>query len=57
MVNFGLGMPNLAESGVRMTCKCKIAGASAKTFILQVRGAIQTLTKRNINHVRNTVTK
>nr|AVA30493.1 vitellogenin C [Scatophagus argus] len=36
MVNFGLGMPNLAESGVRMTCRVKIVGASAQTFILQV---------------------
>ncbi|XP_071344089.1 vitellogenin 3, phosvitinless [Trachinotus anak] len=36
MVNFGLGMPNLAESGVRMMCKVKIAGVSAQTFILQV---------------------
>ncbi|KAI3368252.1 hypothetical protein L3Q82_007972 [Scortum barcoo] len=35
-VNFGLGMPNLAESGVRMTCKVKIVGVSAQTFILQV---------------------
>ncbi|XP_040896099.1 vitellogenin 3, phosvitinless [Toxotes jaculatrix] len=36
VVNFGLGMPNLAESGVRMVCKVKIVGASAQTFILQV---------------------
>uniref|UniRef100_A0A4W6DUS7 Vitellogenin 3, phosvitinless n=1 Tax=Lates calcarifer TaxID=8187 RepID=A0A4W6DUS7_LATCA len=35
-VNFGLGMPNLAESGVRMMCKVKITGMSAQTFILQV---------------------
>uniref|UniRef100_A0A3B4TIN1 Vitellogenin 3, phosvitinless n=1 Tax=Seriola dumerili TaxID=41447 RepID=A0A3B4TIN1_SERDU len=35
-VKFGLGMPNLAESGVRMMCKVKIAGVSAQTFILQV---------------------
>ncbi|XP_073332486.1 vitellogenin 3, phosvitinless [Pagrus major] len=35
-VNFGLGMPNLAESGVRMTCRVKIVGASAQTFVLQV---------------------
>ncbi|XP_044057060.1 vitellogenin 3, phosvitinless isoform X2 [Siniperca chuatsi] len=35
-VNFGLGMPNLAESGVRMTCKVKITGVSAQTFTLQV---------------------
>ncbi|XP_070765014.1 vitellogenin 3, phosvitinless [Enoplosus armatus] len=35
-VNFGLGMPNLAESGVRMTCKAKIIGVSAQTFVLQV---------------------
>lgn len=37
VVNFGLALPNLAESGVRMTCKVKIAGVSAQTFILQVR--------------------
>ncbi|XP_070687869.1 vitellogenin 3, phosvitinless [Pempheris klunzingeri] len=36
VVNFGLGMPNLAESGVRITCKVKIAGVSAQTFLLQV---------------------
>ncbi|XP_056234769.1 vitellogenin 3, phosvitinless [Seriola aureovittata] len=35
-VKFGLGMPNLAESGVRMMCKVKISGVSAETFILQV---------------------
>ncbi|XP_062279606.1 vitellogenin 3, phosvitinless isoform X2 [Scomber scombrus] len=35
-VNFGLGMPNLAESGVKMTCKVKIDGVSAQTFILLV---------------------
>nr|CEF90400.1 vitellogenin [Sparus aurata] len=35
-VNFGLGMPNLAESGVRMTCRVKIVGASAQTFVLRV---------------------
>ncbi|KAM3620307.1 uncharacterized protein V6R79_021373 [Siganus canaliculatus] len=35
-VNFGLGMPNLAESGVRMTSKVKIIGVSAQTFALQV---------------------
>ncbi|XP_076582051.1 vitellogenin 3, phosvitinless [Chaetodon auriga] len=35
-VNFGLGMPNLAESGVRMSCKFKIVGVSARTFVLQV---------------------
>ena len=40
-VNFGLGMPNLAESGVRMTCRVKIVGASAQTFVLQVRVTIQ----------------
>ncbi|KAM9848894.1 vitellogenin 3, phosvitinless [Aulostomus maculatus] len=36
VVNFGLGMPNLAESGVRMSCKVKIVGASAQTFFLQI---------------------
>ncbi|XP_047443415.1 vitellogenin 3, phosvitinless [Mugil cephalus] len=36
VVNFGLGMPNLAESGVRLLCKVKITGLSATMFILQV---------------------
>nr|XP_019936246.1 PREDICTED: vitellogenin-like [Paralichthys olivaceus] len=36
VVNFGLGIPNLAESGVRITCKVKITGVSAQTFILKV---------------------
>lgn len=36
LVNFGLGLPNTAESGARMTCKFKIAGVSGKTFMLQV---------------------
>lgn len=36
-VNFGIGMPNVAESGVRMTCKLKIAGVSAETFTLWVK--------------------
>uniref|UniRef100_H3C2Y7 Vitellogenin 3, phosvitinless n=1 Tax=Tetraodon nigroviridis TaxID=99883 RepID=H3C2Y7_TETNG len=35
-VNFGLGKPNVAESGARMTCKLKISGVSGQTFILQV---------------------
>ncbi|KAG7282892.1 hypothetical protein CRUP_020730 [Coryphaenoides rupestris] len=35
-VNFGRGLPNLAESGVRLTCKVKIFGASAHAFMLQV---------------------
>ncbi|XP_041647323.1 vitellogenin 3, phosvitinless [Cheilinus undulatus] len=35
-VNFGLGMPNLAESGARISCKVKISGVSAQTFILLV---------------------
>nr|QAA78850.1 vitellogenin C [Channa punctata] len=35
-VNFGLRMPNLAESAVKMTCKVKIAGVSAQAFMLQV---------------------
>ncbi|XP_059197125.1 vitellogenin 3, phosvitinless [Centropristis striata] len=36
VVNFGLGMPNLAESGAKMSCKLKITGASKDTFILQI---------------------
>ncbi|AWP10878.1 Vitellogenin C [Scophthalmus maximus] len=36
VVNFGLGMPNVAESGVRLACKVKIVGVSAQTFVLQV---------------------
>ncbi|XP_053723141.1 vitellogenin 3, phosvitinless [Synchiropus splendidus] len=36
LVNFGLGMPNLAESGVRMSCNLKIVGVSPQTFILQL---------------------
>nr|AFA26671.1 vitellogenin C [Dicentrarchus labrax] len=39
-VNFGLGAPNLAESGVRMTCKVKIVGVSAQTFILQASNLV-----------------
>ncbi|XP_038571649.1 vitellogenin 3, phosvitinless [Micropterus salmoides] len=35
-VNFGLGMPNLTESGVRMRCNVKIIGVSEQTFVLQV---------------------
>ncbi|KAM4740042.1 vitellogenin 3, phosvitinless [Anableps anableps] len=35
-VNFGLGKPNLAESGVRIICKATITGVSAQTFLLQV---------------------
>ncbi|XP_034562594.1 vitellogenin 3, phosvitinless [Notolabrus celidotus] len=35
-VNFGLGMPNLAESAAKISCKVKISGVSAQTFILQV---------------------
>ncbi|KAM6963044.1 vitellogenin 3, phosvitinless [Aplochiton taeniatus] len=34
-VNIGRVMPNLAESGVRMTCKVKISGLTAQTFLLQ----------------------
>uniref|UniRef100_A0A668AAY5 Vitellogenin 3, phosvitinless n=1 Tax=Myripristis murdjan TaxID=586833 RepID=A0A668AAY5_9TELE len=40
-VNVGRGMPNLAESGVRMMCKVKIAGVSAQTFMLQVNLAFE----------------
>ncbi|XP_034085695.1 vitellogenin 3, phosvitinless isoform X2 [Gymnodraco acuticeps] len=36
MVHFGLGQPNLAESGIKMMCKIKIVGVSQETFILQV---------------------
>ncbi|XP_068612952.1 vitellogenin-like [Brachionichthys hirsutus] len=35
-VNFGLGLPNLAESAVRISCNFKISGVSAETFLLQV---------------------
>ncbi|XP_065812413.1 vitellogenin 3, phosvitinless [Labrus bergylta] len=35
-VNFGLGMPNLAESSARISCKVKILSVSAQTFLLQV---------------------
>lgn len=40
-MNFGLGIPNLAESGVRMMCKVKISGVSAQTFVLQVRAGTE----------------
>ena len=36
LVNFGRGLPQLAESAVRLTCKVKIFSASAPTFMLQV---------------------
>ncbi|XP_049588160.1 vitellogenin 3, phosvitinless [Syngnathus scovelli] len=36
LVNFGLGMPNMAESGAKLTCKIKIVGASAQSFSLQI---------------------
>uniref|UniRef100_A0A3P9LDY0 Vitellogenin n=1 Tax=Oryzias latipes TaxID=8090 RepID=A0A3P9LDY0_ORYLA len=36
MVNFGLRQQNLAESGVKITCKVKITGASEQTYVLQV---------------------
>ncbi|XP_005800536.1 vitellogenin-like [Xiphophorus maculatus] len=35
-VNFGLGKPNLAESGVRITCKISIVGIGEQLFLLQV---------------------
>ncbi|XP_014900520.1 vitellogenin 3, phosvitinless isoform X1 [Poecilia latipinna] len=35
-VKFGLGKANLAESGVRITCKATITGASPQQFLLQV---------------------
>ncbi|XP_028299658.1 vitellogenin 3, phosvitinless [Gouania willdenowi] len=36
MVNFGLGAPNLVESGLKMMCKIKINGVSPQTFVLQI---------------------
>uniref|UniRef100_A0A3P8VDW2 Vitellogenin 3, phosvitinless n=1 Tax=Cynoglossus semilaevis TaxID=244447 RepID=A0A3P8VDW2_CYNSE len=36
VVKFGLGIPNVAESGVRLTCKVNIAGLSAQTFALKI---------------------
>uniref|UniRef100_A0A3Q2Y8B3 Vitellogenin 3, phosvitinless n=1 Tax=Hippocampus comes TaxID=109280 RepID=A0A3Q2Y8B3_HIPCM len=36
LANFGLGMPNRAESAVKLTCKLKIVGVSAQTFLLQI---------------------
>ncbi|XP_054871251.1 vitellogenin 3, phosvitinless [Amphiprion ocellaris] len=36
LVNFGLGMPDLAESGVKMSCKVNISGVSAQMFTLTV---------------------
>ncbi|XP_041912175.1 vitellogenin 3, phosvitinless [Alosa sapidissima] len=35
-VSIGRGMPDLAESGVRLTCNAKITGISAQMFLLQV---------------------
>ncbi|XP_034035052.1 vitellogenin 3, phosvitinless [Thalassophryne amazonica] len=35
-VNFGLGLPNLAESGVKMQCKVKIISMSEQSFLLQI---------------------
>uniref|UniRef100_A0A672HI71 Vitellogenin 3, phosvitinless n=1 Tax=Salarias fasciatus TaxID=181472 RepID=A0A672HI71_SALFA len=35
-VNFGLGAPNLTESGVRIQCTVKITGLSTQAFTLQV---------------------
>ncbi|KAL2090106.1 hypothetical protein ACEWY4_014794 [Coilia grayii] len=35
-INIGSGMPDLAESGVRLTCNAKIVGMSAQMFLLQV---------------------
>ncbi|XP_058494704.1 vitellogenin 3, phosvitinless [Solea solea] len=40
VVNFGLGMPNMAESGVRMTCKVNITGVSAQTFVLKISNLV-----------------
>ncbi|XP_074491254.1 vitellogenin 3, phosvitinless [Sebastes fasciatus] len=36
VVNFGLGISNLAESAAKITCKIKIIGVSEQTFILLV---------------------
>ncbi|XP_061636482.1 vitellogenin 3, phosvitinless [Phyllopteryx taeniolatus] len=36
LANFGLGIPNLAESGAKLMCKVKIVGVSAQTFLLQI---------------------
>ncbi|XP_029285316.1 LOW QUALITY PROTEIN: vitellogenin 3, phosvitinless [Cottoperca gobio] len=36
VVNFGLGIPNLAESATKIACKLKIIGVSEHTFLLQV---------------------
>ncbi|XP_012677088.2 vitellogenin 3, phosvitinless [Clupea harengus] len=35
-VNIGRGMPDLAESGVRLKCNAKITGISVQIFLLQV---------------------
>lgn len=35
-VNIGRGMPDLAESGVRLSCNAKITGISAQMYLLQV---------------------
>uniref|UniRef100_A0A3Q2CDP0 Vitellogenin 3, phosvitinless n=1 Tax=Cyprinodon variegatus TaxID=28743 RepID=A0A3Q2CDP0_CYPVA len=35
-VKFGLGKPNLAESGLRIKCKATITGVSEQMFLLQV---------------------
>ncbi|KAI9519363.1 hypothetical protein NQZ68_029530 [Dissostichus eleginoides] len=40
VVNFGLGQPNLAESGVKMMCKIKIVGISQETFTLHVSNLV-----------------
>nr|XP_057930076.1 vitellogenin 3, phosvitinless [Doryrhamphus excisus] len=36
LVSFGLGMPNMAESRAKITCKVKIIGVTAQTFLLQI---------------------
>lgn len=36
-VNFGRGLANLAQSGVKLSCRIKIVGVSANIFVLQVR--------------------
>lgn len=52
-VNFGLAIPNVAQSGVRMTCKVKVTNGSESSFFLQVRvtteeNAIFTINTLNV---------
>lgn len=50
-VNFGLAIPNVAQSGVRMTCKVKITNGSESSFFLQVR----VTTEENVIFTINTL--